>query len=388
MRTTILVLLLVAGSLSADQWIAAEPTRAPGLFALAADLHDSKVLYTDSGDAVWRTSDGGLTWTPTTLTRANFVFGGIKAEAGRSLAVAAVYLHASPPGSSSQGSHVLVRSVDGGASWSLQTINSPISGTPNDVAIEPQNPDIVYVALLRLCFFGCSRGGIIKSTNGGRTWTSRMADLDVGEIFTDPVTGSIVYAVTSSGLLRSMDGGATWRNITPPQTGAFFFDRATGVSLFVLNESSLYHSDDRGDTWTLIPNKHRPKEWTAFGGVRSGAVNPVNPSEIVVNTYDGVSRSRNGGSTWETLPGITDPHNPGSKPNVSEIAYAADGALWAVSSGLWLLKREAIQPPNPEPDPVVPVPSPPPPAPYDPSVPLPPTLPPPPPPFKRHAVGH
>lgn len=366
MRTTIAVLLLLATPVAADEWIAAAPSQRLGTWAVEADQHDPNVIYADgSENHLWKTVDGGATWNATSLSVPNFLSASVIVETGRPSAVTAVY--------SSGGDYFVSRSVNGGVTWTTRTFKSPISGLPAGVAVDSQNPDVLYASLSRFCVFSCYRGGVIKSTNGGRNWSTLLADLEAREIFSDPVTSSLLYVNTSKGLLRSMDGGVTWGTIVASPTGAFAVDRKSGKTLYVIGDSVL-RSEDRGETWKSMVTSP-PQSWFAFGG----AVNPNDPNDVsVTRGSGGVYRSRDGGARWGKIP-LADPLNPGYIASVYQLSFTANGILWAASGNAKLHFLDTTVRPPPvieEPRTTVPPPLPP-------GGPLPP-LPTP----RRRAVGH
>ena len=54
--------------------------------------------------------------------------------------------------------------------------------------------------------------GVLKSTDGGVTWTAANAGLEGGvrALAIDPLTPAILYAAATSGVFKSIDGGASW----------------------------------------------------------------------------------------------------------------------------------------------------------------------------------
>jgi photosystem II stability/assembly factor-like uncharacterized protein len=368
MKKTIVILIFLASTVAADEWVAVAPSQNLGTSVVAADAHDPNVLYTDGGNRLWKSVDGGANWSATTLTVPNFYGASVVTEVGRPSAITII----------NSITDYLSRSVDGGTTWMTRTFKSPITGTPAGVAVDAQSPDTLYVSLSQFCFFGCSRGGVIKSTNGGRNWSTVLADVSATNIFTDPVTSSLVYVKTSKGILRSMDGGVTWRTIFSSAVQTFLIDPTGGKTLYAIDEY-VSRSDDRGDTWKST-FKSPPKSWPV-GGASGGAVNPSDPYDVAVTRgTGGVYRSRDGGEHWAALKsGLPDPLNPGSVAAVRALSYTASGALWAASSsaGLHFLDTTLGTPPiAEEPVPQGPPPSSPevPPPPLGPGAPIPPPL--------------
>ena len=95
------------------------------------------------------------------------------------------------------------------------------SGWINAVAVDPQNANVVV--------FGREGGGVWKTTDGGQTWTpltDNQPSLEIGALALDPTNPDIVYAGTAfsnafygnmgAGILKSSDGGSTWTVLPGP----------------------------------------------------------------------------------------------------------------------------------------------------------------------------
>ena len=98
-------------------------------------------------------------------------------------------------------------------------------------AFDPSNANIIYI--------GPANGGVWKSTDGGMFWfplTDQAASLSMGAIEIDPNNTNIIYAGTGEatysavsyygrGLLKSTDGGSTWTQITSGLPSSTYFSR-------------------------------------------------------------------------------------------------------------------------------------------------------------------
>lgn len=149
---------------------------------------------------------------------------------------------------------------------------SAVSGRVTAVAVDPIDPNVIYV--------GGAQGGIWKSSDAGVSWSPRTDDqcsLAIGSIEIDPVNASIIYAGTGEanlsadsyygcGILRSTDGGTTWA-----QFGAAVFDTPTGgayIPAIVVDQASagsagtsvviaatnsgVWRSTDSGQSWVKV----------------------------------------------------------------------------------------------------------------------------------------
>ena len=165
------------------------------------------------------------------------------------------------------------------------------------ICIHPQNPDLVYVAVLGDIFGPNSERGVYRSKDGGATWERILYRSDVAgtiDLTMDPNNPRLLFAsmweakrnfwnVSSggpgSGLFRSTDGGDTWEEIsTKPGLPTGMLGKI-GVSISPArsgrvwalveaegDKTGLYRSDDFGMRWTMVsPNRdlmHRPWYYT------------------------------------------------------------------------------------------------------------------------------
>lgn len=109
------------------------------------------------------------------------------------------------------------KTTNGGASWVSLTDNQvlPFIGT---MAFDPTNPNIIYAGTgesFASLFQGIRGMGILKTTDGGSTWTRLAGTITSDYYYVNKIRVSTanplhVYAATSTGIFRSLDGGNTW----------------------------------------------------------------------------------------------------------------------------------------------------------------------------------
>ena len=181
-----------------------------------------------------------------------------------------------------------------------------VSGRVSAVAIDPTNGNHI------LC--GSAAGGVWESRNGGSSWSPRtdtMPTLATGAIAFDPTAPNVVYVGTGegdfyarlgAGLLRSTNGGASWSVLaSAPFVGTGFHDLivdpANGMHLLAATIRGLYESANSGSNWD---RRRSARTWSLSMHPGGGA-----SAEVLAGCQDGLYRSTNGGQTWArvNLPG-------------------------------------------------------------------------------------
>lgn len=261
----------------------------PGVTSLSVDPRTPSTVYAglnsqwDGGKwnggttfrhAVYKTADGGKTW------RALHLIGQPVAISPTGPPI--IYAAAGGRGGESR----LLRSADGGRSWQPAD-----SGLPSTylwaLAFDPAAPGSVYAAM--------GQRGIFESSDGGGRWRAvrvSVAYREVTAIAVDPRQPQTIYAGTDTGVIKSLDGGRSWRMANAAMGG---------------------HGRDRGYmqvTALLVDNRHSQTVYATTGCA-------------------GVFKSTDGGHTWASANEGLRPQCPSSyalalDPRASQVVYAAD----------------------------------------------------------------
>lgn len=229
-----------------------------------------------TGGGVWRTTDGGRSWS----NLSDGYFGGsIGAIAVAPSDHNVIYVGGGEKtvrGNVSYGYGVW-KSVDGGKTWSSMGLTD--SRHISRIRIHPTNPDIVYAAVMGNLFAPNEERGLYKSTDGGNSWHKSLYindEVGIVDHCLDPSNPRIMYA-------------SSWRvNRTP----------------YSLNSggpgSGIWKSTDSGVSWTeLTTNKGLP---TGVWGISGIAVSHIDGDRIyalIENEDGGVYRSDDGGQSWQ-----------------------------------------------------------------------------------------
>jgi photosystem II stability/assembly factor-like uncharacterized protein len=198
----------------------------------------------------------------------------------------------------------LWRSSDGGTTWSSNTDELPTLGV-TDIAIDPSNTNIMYIATGDGDAGDTYSVGVLKSTDGGATWnttglnwnTSQQARLS--RLLIHPTSPNILLAV-GSGIFKTTNGGTSWTQVAAGTFRDMEFKPGSPETIYASgNSSQVIRSTNGGDTWTSSSNG------ITGGGQRLAlGVSPANPNYVyaVLSASNSgllaVCRSTDSGDNW------------------------------------------------------------------------------------------
>lgn len=176
----------------------------------------------------------------------------------------------------------LWKSTDGGTTWTTNTDNLAVTGC-SDLAIDPLNPNIMYLATGDGNAGDTRSIGVLKSTDGGNTWnptglTSAVtSNFLIRRLIIHPTNPQILIAATNSGIRRTTDGGLTWT--TPITSNSYDLEFQPGnPNIVYCGGTAFRRSTDGGVTWTTISSGI-----TTTGVNRMAvAVTPANSNAVYV----------------------------------------------------------------------------------------------------------
>jgi len=215
----------------------------------------------------------------------------------------------------------LAKSLDGGNSWEvLPTQAGPGQACfgVHQLAIDPVAPETLYVVAspgyLASCFGGCAT---VKSTDGGNSWSCWSAPFDVERLFAGPGTLYAFGAFSSphgkqlGALFKSVDGGATWRDVSAGlhtnggRDVAFFtlaIAPADANTVLVSELQGVFRTSDGGRTWSEADGK-LPVHPFGQNVAANLAIDPRHPATAYASGNWGVYRTVNGGRAWYPIVG-------------------------------------------------------------------------------------
>jgi photosystem II stability/assembly factor-like uncharacterized protein len=266
------------------------------------------------GDGIWRSDDGGDTWTHKGLPESERV-NRILVHPKKSDVV-----YACVPGKlwSDSADRGLYKTTDGGASWTLVLKGPNLSTGCSGLAMDPRNPDRLFAGLWDFR----RKGWTFRSGSDGPTGTS------------------------GSGLFLTEDGGATWKRLDAKSAPGLpdgpwgRLDVAIAPSkpdrVFAVIEgvhSALFRSDDGGKTWTKKDDSQR-MVWRPFYFSRL-VVDPTNPDRVYKPNLTLIA-SEDGGTSFTDVGGGThgDHHDVWIDPkNPKHVVTGDDGGLFISYDG-------------------------------------------------------
>ena len=235
-----------------------------------------------TGGGVWKSTDGALTWSPVFDHEGTAAIGSIAVANSNHNVVYVGTGEACIRGNITHGDGVY-KSLDGGKNW--KNVGLKDSRAIGKVIINPNNPDIAFVAALGHPFGANTERGIFRTTDGGKTWDKVLyKDENTGgiDVAFDPHNPNILFAALwqarrtawdmssggpGSGVYRSNDGGTTWKHLEEhglpkgPYGKIGVAVAANSDRVYALIEAhnpdgGLYRSDDGGESWELVNASH------------------------------------------------------------------------------------------------------------------------------------
>jgi photosystem II stability/assembly factor-like uncharacterized protein len=337
--------------------------------------NDPKMAYAGGQHKIYRSDNGGEDWTA--ISGLTYDWGPSGAPAGFPIDFLV------EPGSSPGDPETIftnnygggnVKSKDGGVTWLLAS-NGYTGALMLDVAINPQNPRIVY---------GGARSGIFRSTDGGATWqglSTAPAQLPTTYgVAVKPDEPNVVLASQEllGQLYRSEDGGQSWTNVftvpnvepgvdlkqhglksiefaAPPNSHVVYAGACRGsVALDdIMNNAKklsegIFKSTNGGVSWVDASDAN-----TTDKCLTSIAIHPTNPNVVYASApYAGVYKTVNGGTSWSLMPGLpTDMRSVAIHPANPSIVYAGalqGGVYRTVNGGVsWTPFKTGMEPNDP-----------------------------------------
>jgi photosystem II stability/assembly factor-like uncharacterized protein len=224
------------------------------------------------GDGIYKSVDGGKSFTNMGLKNTEHIGKIIVHPTNENIIWVAAY----GPLWSNGGERGVYKSTDGGQTWSRTLYVSEHTGI-SEIAIDPNNPDILYAAAHQrrrheyTYIGGGPESGLYKSTDGGQTWREINNGLPKGDmgrigLAVSPADAQIVYAIVEArydkgGVYRSSNKGETWAKQGSFSTSGNYYQEIfcdpKDVNKVFAMDTYMHHSTDGGKTF--VPTGERNK---------------------------------------------------------------------------------------------------------------------------------
>ena len=306
------------------RWRSIGPYRGGRVTAVAGIPGQPLVYYMGAtGGGVWKTEDGGITWSP--ITDSYVRTGSVGAIAVAPSDPNIVYVGMGEADIRSNFSHGdgVYKTLDAGKTW--KHVGLPASRQIGRIAVHPQDAEIAFTAVLGDPFGPSPERGLYRTRDGGTTW-ERVLFVDdktgATDVVIDPVNPRIVYASfwpvyrrpwqivsggNGSGPYKSVDGGTTW---TPLSNGlptgmkgriglAVSPSRHDRVWAIVeAKDGGVFRSDDAGANWQRMNGESsiRERSWYYSHII----ADPQNADTVYVPTLE-INKSIDGGRTFQVV---------------------------------------------------------------------------------------
>ena len=203
----------------------------------------------------------------------------------------------------------LWKSTDNGVNWSTTTNTLTVLGC-SDLAINPLNTNIMYLATGDIDASDNASVGIYKSTDGGLTWATTgllwtaSQGRTIGRLLINSKNPNVLLAATSAGIFRTNNAGTTWTVVKAGSYKDLEYKTTSGgdtTNVFAVTGSTFVRSINGGTTFTTLATG------LPTTGVNRMAlsVTPADPNYIYIlcsnstdNSFGGVYRSVDGGATF------------------------------------------------------------------------------------------
>lgn len=219
------------------------------------------------------------------------------------------------------------KTTDNGSTWKIICDSTIISGV-SGIAVDYNDPNIIYVSTGDEDTDENPTVGIFKTTNGGQTWTKTNFPTNVlktGEILINPNNPNMLWLVSSGGIFKSIDAGNNWvrkYNFVSKEIRLMPGNPATIYAVSIVGSTvSFLKSTDEGETFTVT-------QTFTNAGRTVMAVTPANPNYVYLlvsnnnKTFKGIYKSTDRGQTFIAQNTSTDIYD-GATQSDYDLAIAA-----------------------------------------------------------------
>jgi hypothetical protein len=300
------------------------------------DPNNANTVYLGAAfGGVWKSTNGGVIWTSKTDTEVSLSSGALAIDPANSNIIYYGTGEATYSGASYYG-RGLLKSTDGGTTWTGYTTGLGSFTYFSRIVVRPNNSSQILAALGS----GSSTPGIARSTNGGASWTIVASGRADDIIFTP--SGDTAYATGSGiGYRMSTNGGQTFTTPT-----SLTMQTRNHIAICKTSPKILYASTYSGSTISVFKSTDGGITFSAaaagtdFNGGQAWYdfyvhVNPFDPNYVYIGAVD-IWRSTNGGTSFSNITNgyaggnvHVDQHNIDFDPvDANKMFCVNDGGVW------------------------------------------------------------
>jgi photosystem II stability/assembly factor-like uncharacterized protein len=297
-----------------------------GVTCLAIDPSNSSNLYAGTRQGVVKSSDGGQSWTDASNNLPNGSVTRLAIDPGTPSTLYAVVSN-TPSAAGLAVANALYKTTDGGANWNPLNTGLPPNAYITLIVLAPGAPSTIYILTPALNPSTPNLGqvgGLVKSSDGGQTWTplnsTLLSTVRVSSLAADQNAPNTLYIGDNQGMQKSTDGGQTWNplNLGPAPISSVDVIAAAPSAIYAAGRiflptglvESLLKSTDGGTTWNpvninppvsnitaIAPDPHDP----AHLSIGAAPVPPPGVGIPIGLLSTTVFKTADGGQTWNSV---------------------------------------------------------------------------------------
>lgn len=307
------------------KWRSVGPAIAGGRVPAVAGIDSDPNLYYigAAGGGVWKTDNGGATWTPVFEKQPVSAIGAVTIDPSNENVVWVGTGESNPRNDVSYGDGIY-KTADGGKTWQNMGLHDVWSFSR--ILVDPKNPNHVIAGAFGDPYKDSTARGVYVTDDGGKTWSKTLyvgPQTGAAELAMDPNDPNVIYASMwqfrrlpwtfhsggpDDGIWRSQDGGKTWTRLTGHGLPAGIMGRSAvaiapsdSKRIYALIEAKggiVWRSDDGGQNWKMVSTDtladQRPFYFTHIN------VDPKDENKVYGVSND-LAMSTDGGYKWKRI---------------------------------------------------------------------------------------